>query len=108
MVLVAPLLFLDPVTQVQELHRVFVDEIASSARWNALNSKLKGQLQDSNLLVNLPFIVVLGTMNVEPFGRPLSYSISMLGFSLSTLLIRAGNLPFRWQVTCPWWRAWEV
>jgi hypothetical protein len=66
MVVVAPLLFLDPVTQVQELHRVFVDEIVSMARWNALSSKLKGQLQDTNLLVNPPFIVALGKINVEP------------------------------------------
>jgi hypothetical protein len=66
MVVVAPLLFLDPVTQIQELHRVFVDEVVSSARWNALTSKLKGQLQDSNLLVNPSFIVVLRKINVEP------------------------------------------
>jgi hypothetical protein len=67
MVMVAPLLFLDPVTQVQELHRAFVDEIASTSRWNALSLKLSGRLQDSNLLVNPPFIVVLGKINVEPF-----------------------------------------
>lgn len=53
MVVVSPLLFLDPATQVQELHRAFVDEIASTARWNALSLKLKGRLQDSNLLATV-------------------------------------------------------
>jgi hypothetical protein len=55
MLTLAPLLFLDPMNQVQELHRIFVDNIASTSRWDAFTLKLKGQLQDSNLLVSSPF-----------------------------------------------------
>src|SRR5882757_5485636 len=55
MVALAPLLFLDPMTEVQELHNIFVDMIACKSRWDAFTSKLKGQLQDSNLLVSSPF-----------------------------------------------------
>lgn len=51
MVILTPFLFFDPVTQVRDLHKVFVDRIACTARWNAFSSKLNGQLQDSNLLV---------------------------------------------------------
>ncbi|OJA21586.1 hypothetical protein AZE42_04111 [Rhizopogon vesiculosus] len=52
MVALAPLLFLDPVTKVQELHTIFVDMIACKSR-DAFTSKLKGQLQDSNLLATV-------------------------------------------------------
>jgi hypothetical protein len=55
MLTVAPLLFFDPVTQVQELHKVFVDQIACKTRWDAFSLKLKEQLQDSNLLVSFHF-----------------------------------------------------
>jgi len=49
------LLFFGPATQVQELHKIFADQIARTSRWNAFNSKLKGQLQDSNILASSPF-----------------------------------------------------
>jgi hypothetical protein len=55
MLTVAPLLFFDPVTQVQELHKVFVDQIACKTRCQAFSSKLNRQLQDSNLLVSSHF-----------------------------------------------------
>ena len=55
MVVLAPLLFFDPVTQVQELHKIFVDELVSAERWNAFGARFKGQLQNSNLMVNLSF-----------------------------------------------------
>jgi hypothetical protein len=55
MLAVAPLLFFDPVTQVQELHKAFVDQIACKTRWDAFSLKLKEQLQDSNLLVSSHF-----------------------------------------------------
>lgn len=64
MVVVAPFLFLDPMTQVQKLHRAFVDEIASTARWNALSSKLKGQLKDSNLLATVLLSVNVGFLDI--------------------------------------------
>ncbi|KAG1763473.1 hypothetical protein EDD22DRAFT_846404 [Suillus occidentalis] len=53
MVILTPFLFFDPVTQVRDLHKVFVDRIACTARWNAFSSKLNGQLQDSNLLATV-------------------------------------------------------
>lgn len=72
MILIAPLLFLDPMTQVQELHRAFVDEIATTARWNALFSKLKGRLQDSNLLATVLLnanVAFLATASVDDHGK---------------------------------------
>lgn len=88
MVILAPFLFFDCVTQVYELNRVFVDEVACTARWNIFTSKLNGQLQDSNLLATV----------LPP----------MLVFSLPTALIRVVGVPSRWQATCLLWRAWEV
>jgi len=55
MVILAPFLFLDPLTFVQELHTIFIDNMPSSERWDALNLKLNGRLQDGTLLVNLYF-----------------------------------------------------
>lgn len=55
MVVLAPLLFLEPVTQVRELHKIFTDHTVRTSRWNAFSLKLKGQLQDSNLLASLHF-----------------------------------------------------
>ncbi|KAG2154266.1 uncharacterized protein EDB93DRAFT_1050734, partial [Suillus bovinus] len=69
MVVVAPLLFLDPMTQVQKLHRAFVDEIASTARWNALSSKLKGQIRDSNLLATVLLSVNVGFLAISTVDK---------------------------------------
>jgi hypothetical protein len=55
MVVLAPLLFLEPVTQVRELHKIFADHTVRMSRWNAFSSKLNGQLHDSNLLASLYF-----------------------------------------------------
>lgn len=55
MIVLAPLLFFEPMSQVRELHQTFVDAMPSSERRNAFNLKLNGQLQDSNLLVSLTF-----------------------------------------------------
>ncbi|KAG2040747.1 hypothetical protein BDR03DRAFT_102818 [Suillus americanus] len=85
MVVVAPLLFLDPVTQVQELHRVFVDEIASTARWNALSSKLKGRLQDSNLLATVLLNANVGFLAINSVDRGGRSAIQMASYmSLAT------------------------
>ncbi|KAG1876175.1 hypothetical protein F4604DRAFT_1581264, partial [Suillus subluteus] len=87
MVVVAPLLFLDPVTQVQELHRVFVDEIASTARWNALSSKLKGRLQDSNLLATVLLNVNVGFLALDTVDEGSKSAIQMVCYmSLVTSL----------------------
>jgi hypothetical protein len=51
--IIAPLLFLDPMALVRELHTIFVDNTPSSERWNTFNLNLNGQLQDSTLLVNI-------------------------------------------------------
>ncbi|OJA08912.1 hypothetical protein AZE42_07366 [Rhizopogon vesiculosus] len=57
MVILAPILFLEPVTQVRELHQIFPDNTAHTSRWNALSLKLNGQLQNSNLLASPPFTI---------------------------------------------------
>jgi hypothetical protein len=87
MVVVAPLLFLDPVTQIQELHRVFVDEVVSSARWNALTSKLKGQLQDSNLLATVLLNANVGFLAINSVDSGGRSAIQMASYiSLATSL----------------------
>jgi hypothetical protein len=53
MVILAPLLFLEPMTQVRELHHTFVDAMPSSERSNAFNLELNKQLQETSLLVSL-------------------------------------------------------
>ncbi|KAG2134839.1 hypothetical protein DEU56DRAFT_738284, partial [Suillus clintonianus] len=65
MVILAPLLFFDPVTQVRDLHKVFVDRIACTARWNAFSSKLNGQLQDSNLLATVLLNANVGFLAID-------------------------------------------
>ena len=54
MAIVAPILFLEPVTQMQELRKIFTDNIGRVSRWNAFSSRMKSELQDSNLLASLP------------------------------------------------------
>ncbi|OJA08916.1 hypothetical protein AZE42_07368 [Rhizopogon vesiculosus] len=41
MVVFTAVLFLEPETQVQELHKIFADKITRTSRWNAFSSKLK-------------------------------------------------------------------
>ncbi|KAG1753613.1 uncharacterized protein EDB91DRAFT_1333047 [Suillus paluster] len=65
MVILAPLLFFDPVTQVRDLHKVFVDKMACTARWNAFSSKLNGQLQDSNLLATVLLNANVGFLAID-------------------------------------------
>jgi hypothetical protein len=60
MVLFAHALFLEPVAQVQELHKIFADKIARTSRWNAFSSNLKRQLQESNILASPTFHYRLG------------------------------------------------
>lgn len=72
MVILAPFLFFDCVTQVYELNRVFVDEVACTARWNIFTSKLNGQLQDSNLLATVLLTTNVGflaTNSIDKGGR---------------------------------------
>lgn len=101
MIILAPLLLLDPVAQVQELHKIFVDEVTYEARWREFCLKFKGQLQDSNLLVR-PVFHCYELSCDHCRARPLSYSMPTSGFSPSTLLIEAVEMPFKWQATCPW------
>ncbi|KAG1869998.1 hypothetical protein F4604DRAFT_876837 [Suillus subluteus] len=69
MVILAPLLFFDPVAQVQELHKIFVDEVAHTARWNAFCSNFKGQLQDSNLLATVLLNANVGFLAINTVDR---------------------------------------
>jgi hypothetical protein len=69
MVILAPFLFLDPVAQVQELHKIFVDEVVHTARWNAFCSNFKGQLQDSNLLATVLLNANVGFLAINTVDR---------------------------------------
>lgn len=69
MVILAPLLFFDPVTQVQALHKIFVDEVAHTARWNAFCSNFKGQLQDSNLLATVLLNANVGFLAINTVDK---------------------------------------
>ncbi|KAG1826596.1 hypothetical protein EV424DRAFT_1598893, partial [Suillus variegatus] len=92
MVVVAPFLFLDPMTQVQKLHRAFVDETPSPARWNALSLKLKRQLKDSNLLATVLLSVNVGFLDistVDTGGRSAIQIISYMSLvtSLGSIIL---------------------
>lgn len=92
MVVVAPFLFLDPMTQVQKLHKAFVDETPSTARWNALSLKLKRQLKDSNLLATVLLSVNVGFLDistVDTGGRSAIQIISYMSLvtSLGSIIL---------------------
>ncbi|KAG2741666.1 hypothetical protein P692DRAFT_20905832, partial [Suillus brevipes Sb2] len=97
MVILAPLLFFDPVAQVQELHKVFVDEVACTTRWNSFSSNLNGQLQDSNLLATVLLNANVGFLaigSVDLNGRSpiqvasyMSLVVSMGSIILDLLLV---------------------
>lgn len=87
MIILAPLLFFDPVAQVQELHKIFVDEVACTARWNAFCSKFKGQLQDSNLLATVLLNANVGFLAINTVDRGGRDAIQMASYmSLVTSL----------------------
>ncbi|KAG1763483.1 hypothetical protein EDD22DRAFT_501793 [Suillus occidentalis] len=87
MVILAPLLFFDPVAQVQELHKIFVDEVACTARWNVFCSKFKGQLQDSNLLATVLLNANVGFLAINTVDRGGRNAIQMASYmSLVTSL----------------------
>ncbi|KAG1798696.1 uncharacterized protein BJ212DRAFT_200958 [Suillus subaureus] len=69
MVILAPLLFFDPVAQVQELHKIFVDEVAYTSRWNEFCSKFKGQLQGSNLLATVLLNANVGFLAINTVDK---------------------------------------
>ncbi|KAJ8587081.1 hypothetical protein M405DRAFT_326662 [Rhizopogon salebrosus TDB-379] len=87
MFFLTPLLFLEPVTQVQELHRIFADSIARTSRWNAFSSKLKGQLHDSNLLATVLLNANVGFLAINTVDRGGRSAIQMASYmSLVTSL----------------------
>ncbi|OJA21578.1 hypothetical protein AZE42_04109 [Rhizopogon vesiculosus] len=69
MVALAPLLFLDPVTEIQELHKIFVDMTACKSRWGAFTAKLKEQLQDSNLLATVLLNANVGFLAINTVDK---------------------------------------
>ncbi|OAX42640.1 hypothetical protein K503DRAFT_853864 [Rhizopogon vinicolor AM-OR11-026] len=56
-------------TEVQELHNIFVDMIACKSRWDAFTSKLKGQLQDSNLLATVLLNANVGFLAINTVDK---------------------------------------
>jgi hypothetical protein len=87
MVILAPLLFFDPVAQVQELHKIFVDEVACKAHWNVFCSKFKGQLQDSNLLATVLLNANVGFLAINTVDKGGRNAIQMASYmSLVTSL----------------------
>ncbi|KAG1737292.1 hypothetical protein EDB19DRAFT_2040001 [Suillus lakei] len=80
MVILAPLLFLDSVAQVYELNRVFVDEIACTARWNSFTSKFNGQLQDSNLLATVLLNANVGFLAINSVDKGGRSAIQMASY----------------------------
>ncbi|KAG2042683.1 hypothetical protein BDR03DRAFT_1088430 [Suillus americanus] len=64
-VIIAPLLFLDPMALVRELHTIFVDNTPSSERWNTFNLNLNGQLQDSTLLATVLLNANVGFLSIS-------------------------------------------
>ncbi|KAG1799726.1 uncharacterized protein HD556DRAFT_1230953 [Suillus plorans] len=87
MIILAPLLFLDPVAQVQELHKIFVDEVIYEAQWREFCLKLKGQLQDSNLLATVLLNANVGFLAINTVDRGGRDAIQMASYmSLVTSL----------------------
>ncbi|KAG1881084.1 hypothetical protein F4604DRAFT_1678717 [Suillus subluteus] len=99
-VIIAPLLFLDPMALVRELHTIFVDNMPSSDRWNTFNLNLNGQLQDSTLLATVLLNANVGFLSissVDAGGRSpvqvASYMslVSSLGSMILGLLLVSHN-----------------
>ncbi|KAG1812958.1 uncharacterized protein BJ212DRAFT_1483013 [Suillus subaureus] len=99
-VIIAPLLFLDPMALVRELHTIFVDNTPSSERWNTFNLNLNGQLQDSTLLATVLLNANVGFLSinsVDAGGRSpvqvASYMslVSSLGSMILGLLLVSHN-----------------
>ncbi|KAG2154250.1 uncharacterized protein EDB93DRAFT_1081511, partial [Suillus bovinus] len=87
MFILAPLLFLDPVAQVQELHKIFVDEVTYDSRWKEFCLKFKGQLQDSNLLATVLLNANVGFLAINTVDKGGRDAIQMASYmSLVTSL----------------------
>ncbi|KAG1739393.1 uncharacterized protein EDB91DRAFT_381128 [Suillus paluster] len=87
MLILAPLLFLDPVTQVKELHNIFADRIACTPRWDAYTSKLRGQLQDSNLMATVLLNANVGFLAINTVDKGGRSAVQMASYmSLVTSL----------------------
>jgi hypothetical protein len=98
--IIAPLLFLDPMALVRELHTIFVDNTPSSERWNTFNLNLNGQLQDSTLLATVLLNANVGFLainSVDTGGRsPIQVAsymslVSSLGSMILGLLLVSHN-----------------
>lgn len=87
MIVLAPLLFLDPVTHVKELHNIFTDRMVCKPRWDAYGSKLRGQLQDSNLMATVLLNANVGFLAINTVDRGGRSAIQMASYmSLVTSL----------------------
>ncbi|KIJ07799.1 hypothetical protein PAXINDRAFT_139695 [Paxillus involutus ATCC 200175] len=79
----APLLFMAPVTSVRSLHRIFVDEIASKAKWNTYINKLNSQLQDTNLLATVLLNANVGFLAIQSVDNGAGTSLRQLASYMS-------------------------
>jgi len=52
MVIVAPILFLELSTRIRELQKIFTDDAARMVHWNTFSSRMKSELEASNLLAS--------------------------------------------------------
>ncbi|KAG1860663.1 hypothetical protein DFJ58DRAFT_778417 [Suillus subalutaceus] len=89
-VIIAPLLFLDPMALVRELHTIFVDNMPSSDRWNTFNLNLNGQLQDSTLLATVLLNANVGFLSIGSVASYMSL-VSSLGSMILGLLLVSHN-----------------
>ncbi|KAG1753603.1 uncharacterized protein EDB91DRAFT_1098826 [Suillus paluster] len=87
MAILTPLLFFYPMAQIHELHKIYVDEIVCTGRWNVFSSKFKGQLQDSNLLATVLLNANVGFLAINTVDKGGRDAIQMASYmSLVTSL----------------------
>ncbi|KAF9237090.1 hypothetical protein BU15DRAFT_76323 [Melanogaster broomeanus] len=72
-----------PVKSVKLLHKIFVDDIASTEEWNTFVKKLNSQLQDTNLLATVLLNANVGFLAIQSVDDSGGISIKQLASYMS-------------------------
>ncbi|KAF8842910.1 hypothetical protein BDN67DRAFT_965056 [Paxillus ammoniavirescens] len=85
MAVLAPILFMAPVTNIRSLHKLYVDELVRMDRWSAFVNDFTSQLQETNLLATVLLTTNVGFLAIQSVDSYTSRSLRQIASYLSVI-----------------------
>ncbi|KIJ11190.1 hypothetical protein PAXINDRAFT_171875 [Paxillus involutus ATCC 200175] len=85
MAVLAPILFMAPMTNIRSLHKLYVDELVRMDRWTAFVNDFTSQLQNTNLLATVLLTTNVGFLAIQSVDSYTSRSLRQTASYLSVI-----------------------